>query len=158
MADAPAVAHDVEVSQEVDMGNPDDVAGPVDYLVLRLPNDRRDGSIAAALAQLVEDGTITLLDVMVVQKDADGVVSGLDLDVVGDGLTVFAGARSGLLGDDDRDEAASILEPGTTAAVLVYENAWARPFVAAARGQGAELIASARIPADVLNDALDALD
>ncbi len=135
----------------------DDVTGPIDYLVLRLSTDRRDGSVAAALADLIDSGTITLLDLMLVQKDDDGVVSGVDLDLVGGELTMFAGARSGLLGDDERADAGSILEPGTTAAVLLYENAWARPFVAAARGQGAEVLASARIPAEVLMDALDAL-
>jgi len=134
-----------------------DVTGPVDYLVLRLPTDRRDGSVAAALADLVDSGTITLLDLMVVQKDDDGVVSGVDLDVLGGELTVFAGARSGLLGDDERADAGSILDPGSTAAVLLYENAWARGFVAAARDQGAEVLASARIPATTLMDALDAL-
>ncbi len=136
----------------------DVASGPVDYLVLQLPTDRRDGTIAAALLDLVEAGTVTILDLMIVQKDADGVVSGIDLDAIDGELRVFAGARSGLLGDDDRDEAGATLEPGTTAAVLVYENAWARGFVTAARAAGAELIASARIPADVLNDALDALD
>lgn len=136
----------------------DVASGPVDYLVLQLPTDRRDGTIAAALLELVEAGTVTILDLMIVQKDADGVVSGIDLDAIDGELRVFAGARSGLLGDDDRAEAGATLEPGTTAAVLVYENAWARGFVTAARAAGAELIASARIPADVLNDALDALD
>lgn len=136
----------------------DDVIGPVDYLVLQMPTDQRDGSIAAALLDLVDTGTVTILDLMVVQKDDNGVVSGIELDALDGELRIFAGARSGLLDDSDRDEAGSALEPGTTAAVLVYENAWARPFVAAARGAGADVVASARIPADVLNSALDALD
>ncbi len=140
------------------MGDVDEVTGPIDYLILQLATDRRDGSIAAALLDLVRSGTVTILDLMILQKDADGVVSGLDLDALDGELRVFAGARSGLLGEDDQADAGSTLEPGTTAAVLVYENAWARPFVAAARSAGADVIASARIPADVLNDALDALD
>jgi len=136
----------------------DDVIGPVDYLVLQMPTDQQDGSIAAALLDLVESGTVTILDLMIVQKDANGVVSGIELDAIDGELRVFAGARSGLLDDSDRQEAGAVLEPGTTAAVLVYENAWAREFVAAARDVGADVIASARIPADVLNSALDALD
>lgn len=137
----------------------DDVLlGPVDYLVLELSTDRADGSIAQAILDLVDRGTITLFDVMVVQKGEDGSVSGLDLDALDGELTMFAGARSGLLGDEDLDDLGDALEPGTTAAVLVYENAWARPFVAAARSVGAEVVASARIPADVLAEALDALD
>ncbi len=134
----------------------DDVSGPVDYLVLQLATDRRDGSIAAALMDLVQDGTITLLDLAVVEVGDDGTVTALDIDATGE-LTVFAGAVSGLLGDDELSDAAGILEPGTTAAVLLYENAWARRFVAAARASGAEVIASARIPADVVMAALDAL-
>jgi hypothetical protein len=135
-----------------------DVTGPVDYLVLQMPSQARDGSIAAALLDLVESGTVTILDLMVVEKDLDGSVRGVDLDAVGGELTAFAGARSGLLGDDEREDAGSVLEPGTTAAVLVYENAWARGFVAAARNAGAEVVASARIPADVLMSAVEALD
>ncbi|KAA0235730.1 MAG: hypothetical protein JJLCMIEE_02057 [Acidimicrobiales bacterium] len=140
------------------MAGVNDVIGPVDYLVLQMPTDRRDGSIAAALLDLVESGTVTILDVMLVQKDEEGVVSGIELDTIDGELTAFAGARSGLLDQSDQAEAGAALEPGTTAAVLVYENAWARPFVAAARTAGADVIASARIPADVLNSALDALD
>ena len=134
-----------------------DVIGPIDYLVLQLPTDNRDGSIAAALLELVESGTVTILDLMIVEKAQDGSVRGIDLDAIDGELTAFAGARSGLLGTDERDEAGSVLDPGTTAAVLVYENSWARNFVSAARNAGAELVASARIPADVLNGAIDAL-
>lgn len=135
----------------------ENVSGPVDYLVLEMPTDRRDGSIAAAILDLVDSGVVTLLDIMIVEKDADGVISGIELDAIDGELRVFAGARSGLLGDDDLQDAGAAIETGTTAAVLLYENAWARPFVAAAARGGAQVIASARIPADVLNDALDAL-
>lgn len=140
------------------MADADEVAGPIDYLVLQLPTERRDGEIAAALLDLVEAATVIVFDLVVVEKDSKGVVRGIELDAIDGELRVFAGARSGLIGDDDLDDAGSVLEPGTTAAVLVYENTWARPFVTAARAVGAEVIASARIPADVLNEALDALD
>ena len=136
----------------------ENVSGPVDYLVLEMPTDQRDGSIAAAILDLVDSGIVTLLDIMVVQKDADGVISGIELDAIDGELRVFAGARSGMLGDDELADAGSALDAGTTAAVLLFENAWARPFVAAAARAGAQVIASARIPADVLNDALDALE
>lgn len=135
-----------------------EVSGPIDYLVLRLPTDLRDGSIAAALGDLVESGIVTILDLMVVQKDADGSVFAIELDALDGELRAFAGASSGLLGDEERSEAGSVLDPGTTAAVLVYENAWARPFVSAAHNSGAEVVASARISADVVMGALDALD
>jgi hypothetical protein len=135
-----------------------DVSGPIDYLVLELPTANTDGSMAAAIMDLVEAGTIALLDVMVIEKAGDGSVSAIDLDLLDGELTIVAGARSGLLGDDDVDSAGDALLPGTTAAILVYENTWARPFVAAARSVGAEVVASARIPADVVNEVLDALD
>jgi len=135
-----------------------EAVGPIDYLVLQLATDRRDGSIADALTDLVQSGTITLLDLAVVQVDIDGTVAGIELDAFGGQLTAFAGARSGLIGDDELADAGGILEPGTTAAILLYENAWARPFVAAAQSQGAEVLASARIPAAAVMDALDALD
>lgn len=139
-----------------------DVLGPVDYLVLELDSDRADGSIAAALLELVDRGLIRVYDLTVIQKHDDGTFSGIDLtdlsqDDLG-GLTVFAGACSGLLGEDDLVDAAAVLEPGKIAAVLVFENAWAAPFVAAARRVGAEVVASGRIPADLLINALDALE
>lgn len=131
-----------------------DVHGPVDYLVVELDLDRADGSVADELFELVKAGTIRIYDIAVVARDDDGTVRGLDLSDAG--LTVFEGAGSGLLGQEDFDELANALEPGRAAAVLVYENTWAIPFVAAARRIGAEVVASARIPADVLIEALDA--
>jgi hypothetical protein len=99
---------------------------------------------------------------LVIRKEADGSFSGFDVtdldpDTAGS-FTAFTGVRSGLLGDDDLAEAASALEPGTMAALIVYENTWAIPFVAAAMDAGAQVVASARIPADVINEVLDALE
>ncbi len=139
-----------------------DVMGPVDFVLLEFEADRMDGSAAAALLDLVDRGIVTVLDLLVITKDADGTFSGIEItDLASDqlgGLAVFAGARSGLLGDDDLAEAAGALAPGTAGAVIVYENTWARPFVAAARGAGAQLVASARIPADVVNEVLDQIE
>ena len=111
---------------------------------------------------LVDIGVIRVYDLLVIRKDEDGTVSGVELndltaDQVG-GFSAFAGARSGLLGDDDARRAADAMKPGTVAALLVYENAWAIPFIAAARDAGGQLIASARIPAPDVMDALDALE
>lgn len=144
------------------MGTDDNGAmGPVDYLLLEFPDQEPTGEGAAALADLVDAGIIHLYDLVAVRKDSDGVVSGFELTDLGEGVTGFAafsGARSGLLGDEDIEEAGGILEPGTIAVLLVYENAWARPFVAAARKAGGQVIASARIPAEDIMDALDALE
>jgi len=137
-----------------------DAHGPIDFILMEFPNDRTDGSAAQALAELVEAGTIRLLDLVVARKEEDGTLEVIDIDAAGDvsAFVQFSGARSGLLGDDDIQEAGSALSPGTTAALLVFENAWAAPFVAAARKNGGELVASMRIPAQDVIDALDALE
>jgi dihydroorotase-like cyclic amidohydrolase len=136
------------------------VHGPVDFVLLEFPRDRLTGAASQALADLVESGVIRLYDLLVISKDDDGGVEVLELgDPSGvDGFAYFSGARSGLLGDEDVEEAASAMQPGTVAALIVYENSWAIPFVAATRGSGGELIASARIPAPVVMEALEAIE
>jgi uncharacterized membrane protein len=134
-----------------------DVHGPVDFVLLEFPRHGLTGEAGKALLDLVERGVIRLYDLMVISKDEDGTVDLLGLTESG-GFATFAGAASGLLGDDDMREAAAAMEPGTVAALIVYENSWAIPFVAAARNSGGELVASARIPAPDVMAALDALD
>jgi hypothetical protein len=144
------------------MTDDDGVHGPIDFVLLEFPGDRLTGAAGAALFDLVEAGTIRIWDALVVAKDADGSVRGLNIaDMTADHLgsfTVFAGARSGLVDDEDIEEAAGVLEPGTVAALIVFENTWAVPFIRAARASGGQLVASARIPSDVVIEALDALD
>jgi hypothetical protein len=137
------------------------VHGPVDYLLLETREDQLTGRAGAAILDLVDSGIIAVYDVLVVGKDAEGVASSLDLaeaaPQVGD-FGVLAGARSGMLTDDDLADAASAMEPGALAVLIVYENLWARPFVAAAMESGAEVVASARIPATDVMAALEALE
>ncbi len=138
-----------------------EIHGPVDFALLEFPRDHLTGEAAQALMDLVDAGTIRLYDLVVIAKDDDGGVQVLELtDPTGPaaGFSYFAGARSGLLGDDDFAEAAGAMEHGTVAALLVYENTWAAPFVAAARRSGGELIASARIPATDVISAVNALE
>ncbi|MDF2145518.1 DUF6325 family protein [Knoellia sp. p5-6-4] len=137
-----------------------DVHGPVDFVLLEFPRDQLTGEASQALLDLVERGIIRLYDLLVISKNEDGSVEVLELgDPSGvDGFAYFSGARSGLLGDDDVDEASSAMRAGTVAALIVYENSWAIPFVAAARNSGGELIASARIPAPVVMEALEAIE
>ena len=131
-----------------------DELGPVDYVVVEFPGNRMTGEGLPILVDLVDQGIIRILDLVFVRKDADGSVEGLVLaDLDHDGtldLAVFEGAASGLLGEDDIDEASSVLERNTSAAILVYENRWAAPFAAALRRGGAELVATGRIPHDAL--------
>lgn len=137
------------------------VMGPVDYLLMEFPDQEPTGEGAAALAELVDTGIIHLYDIIAVRKGADGSISGFEISDLGDGVAgfaAFAGARSGLLGDEDVAEAGEALEPGTIAVLIVFENTWARRFVAAALNAGGQVVASARIPADEIAAALDALE
>jgi uncharacterized membrane protein len=142
------------------MTTTNDAHGPIDFVLLEFPNDRTDGTAAEALADLVEAGTIRLLDLVVARKEDDGTVEVIEIDALGDvaGFVQFSGARSGLLADSDVQQAGDAMSPGTTAALIVFENAWAAPFVAAARKNGGEVIASMRIPVTDVIAALDALD
>lgn len=133
--------------------------GPVDFLVVEFPSDAKfDGSALRHLRELVDRGIIRVLDLAFVRRDSHGVVgidiADLDLDGELD-VTLFAEASSGLVGDDDIAEAGATIEPGHVAAVIVYENQWAEPFVTALRRTGARAVASGRIPVDVLLEALD---
>ncbi|MFE3290804.1 DUF6325 family protein [Rhodococcus sp. NPDC059234] len=137
--------------------------GPIDYLVIEFPADRSpDGSALPLLLDLVDRGIVRVLDLAFVRKLADGSVVGVDISELGfEGdieVSVFAEASSGLLDNADLDEAAAILEPGCSAAVLVYENRWAAPFAAALRHSGAQLVASGRIPVQGILASLDALE
>ena len=139
-----------------------DEIGPIDFLVLEFPGNRMTGEAFPMLVDLVDRGLIRIIDLVFIRKDADGsvvVVAPADQD--GDGtaeLTVFEGASSGLLGDDDLAEAAAAVEPGSSAGVLVYENVWAAPFAAALRRSGAQLVAGGRIPVQAVLAALDEVE
>ena len=135
--------------------------GPIDYLVVEWPAGKQpSGEGLPLLVDLVDRGIIRVLDIAFVRKEDDGSVVGLDLsEFDGDPvLTVFEGAASGLLGDDDYAEAGAALEPGCSAALLVYENTWAAPFASALRRSGAQLVANGRIPVNALLAALDELE
>jgi hypothetical protein len=99
---------------------------------------------------------------MFIQKDEDGTVGALEIaDIDGDGVAdfrVFEGATSGLLGDEDRDEAANVLQPGAAALVIMFENRWAAPFAKAMREAGGQLVAFQRIPIQAIIAALDAAE
>lgn len=137
--------------------------GPVDVLVIGYPPAApKAGEAVPIVLDLVDRGIIRVLDALFVIKDEDGTFSGVDLadldaDSVGD-LTAFAGASTGLFSDDDVALVAAEIEPGSAAVMIVYENRWAAPFVAAVRRSGGVLIASQRIHAQDLMDALDAAE
>lgn len=141
------------------MGKTDTEFGPVDYLIVEFPKTEMNGEGLPMLADLVDRGVVRILDLVFLAKEADGRVSALDIadvDPAGRlGLDVFRGAASGLIGEDDLAEAASVLDPGTSAGILVYENTWAAPFVGALRRNGAEVVATGRIPVEDLMAVLE---
>ena len=139
-----------------------DEMGPVDYLVVEFPGNKMTGEGLPLLVDLVDRGIIRILDFAFVMKELDGSVHAIEIaDFDGDGrldLAVFEGASSGLLDEGDLDEAGGVLEPGSSAGVLVYENVWAAPLAVALRRGGAQLVASGRIPVQALLAAAEALD
>ena len=139
-----------------------DETGPIDYMVVEFPGSRMTGEGLPLLVDLVDRGIIRILDLVFVKRELDGSVTAVEItDFDQDGqldLAVFQGASSGLLGQDDVEEAAAAIEPGSSAGVLVYENVWAAPFAAALRRGGAQLVASGRIPVQAILAALDAAE
>jgi hypothetical protein len=136
--------------------------GPIDYVVLEWQGELpANGEVQPLLLDLVDRGIVRILDIAFVTKDPDGSVVALDvgdLKQVAAAFAEFEGASSGLLGFEDLQEAAAALEPGTSAAVLVWENRWAAPVAAALRRSGGQLVASGRIPVQAVLAALDEVE
>jgi hypothetical protein len=134
--------------------------GPVGYLIVEFPGNKMTGEGLPALVDLVDRGLIRVIDLAFVMKDTDGSVRALELkDFDGNGqLAIFEGASSGILDDSDIESGGSAISPGSSAAMLIYENRWALPFVSALRRGGAELVAAGFIPQDDIVAALDMLD
>jgi hypothetical protein len=131
-----------------------DELGPVDWMVVEFPGSRFKGEIAPILDDLVERGTVRVLDLLLIRKDEAGALeffelSDLDESEMGS-LRAYETELSMLLSEDDVTAAAAAVEPGSTAALLVWENRWAAPFGSAVRRAGGQLVASGRIPVQAL--------
>ena len=139
-----------------------DELGPVDYIVVEFPADTADfsGAMAAELTALVKRGTIRVLDLLILKKDLDGSVEGFESHDFGDSnlaeLLELETELALLLAEDDVEAIGASLEPGSVAAVLIWENVWAAPFAAAARRSGGQLVASGRIPIQAIAAAVEA--
>ena len=133
--------------------------GPVDYFLVGFPPGAPlDGGALAQMAALVDAGIIEVLDALVIRKDADGTISGVNLAEMGPvaDVVAFEGVRPGLLGDDDMAIAAEEMPPGSVAAFVLYENTWARGFVTAVHERGGVFLGSGRIGMDDLLAAIEA--
>jgi hypothetical protein len=139
-----------------------DVLGPVDYLVVEFPADKANfsGEMAAELTALVDRDLIRVLDLVLVTKGEDGVVDAAELHDVDETavgqLRELEAELAMLLAEEDVAEIGKVLEPGSSAAVLVYENSWAGPFASSIRRSGGQLVANGRIPTQALLAAIEA--
>jgi uncharacterized protein DUF6325 len=128
--------------------------GPVEYLIVAFPGNQFRGEIAPALAGLVEAGTIRIIDIAFASKDENGEVAAFelsDLDPdVRDGLEKLGATSGGLFNEEDLMAAAEELDPNSSAALLVWENVWAKPVADAIRAAGGELYDYDRVPHEVV--------
>ena len=136
-----------------------DELGPVDYIVVEFPGNKFNGEIAPALGDLVERGIVKVLDLVFVKKDADGTLEALEMSDLDSGelgeIEQLEVDIAHLLSEDDIVNVAGAIEPGSSAAILVWENAWAAPFASAVRHSGGQLVASGRIPIQALIAAVE---
>ena len=137
-----------------------DELGPVDWMVVEFPGSTFNGAIAPALRDLVDRDVVRVLDLLVLKKDSDGTLeafelSDLDTSEIGE-LRGYESQLAMLLSEDDVTAVAAAIEPGSSAAVLVWENTWAAPFASAVRHSGGQLVASGRIPIQALLAAVEA--
>lgn len=134
--------------------------GPVDYLVIEFPEGHQSftGEIAEELLNLVDAGTIRVIDAIILTKDEDGAIDAVELSDAGDlgPLVQLEAQLAELLAVEDVAHLANAMDPGSVAGVLVYENLWAAPFASAARRAGGQLIANGRIPIQAIIASLEA--
>jgi hypothetical protein len=132
-------------------------AGPIDLVLLRFPGNEFNGGIAPALRDLVDQGTVRVVDVLFVYKDDAGTVGSIELGALGPHLDqafidVDGQLGGGLLDPEDVDEVGKDLEPNSSIAVIAIENVWAVPFIEAVRSAGGELVDQARVPSQVVDE------
>ena len=137
-----------------------DELGPVDYIVVEFPAGKTNftGEVVKELLALVDSGTVRVIDVLILTKNADGSVEATelaDMDDLGP-LQAVEAQLADLLAADDVEHLAAAMDPGSTAGVLIWENLWAAPFASAARRSGGQLIADGRIPIQAIIASIEA--
>src|SRR3954452_24795236 len=139
---------------------PFDQLGPVDYMVVEFPAGAQNftGEMAEELLKLVDSKTIRVIDVLILTKDEDGSVDATelsDIEELGE-MQVLETELAELLAEEDVENLAAAMEPGSVAGVLIWENLWAAPFASAARRAGGQLIANGRIPIQAIIASIEA--
>jgi len=137
-----------------------DELGPVDYVIVEFPEGESNftGEMIEELVRLVDSGTIRVIDILILAKDDEGAVEAMelsDMDELG-ALQTIEAELAELLAEDDVENLAAAMDPGSIAGVLVYENLWSAPFASAARRAGGQLIANGRIPIQAIVASLEA--
>jgi hypothetical protein len=137
-----------------------DELGPVDYAIVEFPAGAANftGEMAKELLALVDSGIIRVIDVLILVKDADGTVEAMELSDVGElgELQALEAQLAELLAEEDVENLAAAMDPGSTAGVIIWENLWVAPFAAAARRSGGQLIANGRIPIQAIIASIEA--
>jgi hypothetical protein len=137
-----------------------DELGPVDYVIVEFPAGQANftGEMVDELLKLVDAGTIRVVDMLILVKDADGAVEAMELSDLDDlgALQAIEAQLAELIAEEDVENLAAAMDPGSTAGVLIYENLWAAPFASAARRSGGQLIANGRIPIQAIIAAIEA--
>jgi hypothetical protein len=144
------------------MADDADALGPISYLIVEFPGNKMTGEGFEILVDLVDRGLIRIIDLTFVTCDEDGTIRALELQEIDSDksfdLTVFEGASSGIMDDSDLADAASVITPGSSAGILIFENRWATSFVQALRRADGQLIAAGYIPQDTILASLDATE
>lgn len=144
------------------MATADETLGPVSYLIVEFPGNKMTGKGLPILVDLVDKGIIRILDLVFVMREDDGTIHAAELrDFDGDGtldLALFEGASSGLIDESDVADAAEVIEKGSSAAILIFENRWATSFVQELRNSAAQVVAAGYIPQDALLASIDAAE
>ena len=137
-----------------------DVLGPVDWIVVEFPGSKFNGQIAPVVKDLVDRGLVRVLDLLILKKDDDGALEAYEMSDLDDSelgeLRAYETALAMVLSEQDVADLAEAIAPGSSAAVLVWENRWAAPFGTAVRQAGGQLVASGRIPTQAVLAAIEA--
>ncbi len=145
-----------QTHQDVDL----DSLGPIDYVIVEFPAETSNftGEMAKELLALVDSGTIRVVDILILTKNDDGTVEAMELSDIEDlgPLQAVEAQLAELLAEEDVENLAAAMDPGTTAGVLIWENLWAAPFASAARRSGGQLIATGRIPIQAIIASIEA--
>ena len=143
-----------DITTELEQNTDLDSLGPVDYIVVEFPAGASNftGEMADELIALVEAGTIRIIDVLILTKNPDGTVDAMELSDIEElgPLQAVEAQLAELLAEDDVEQLAAAMDPGSTAGVLIWENLWAAPFASAVRRSGGQLVANGRIPVQAL--------